>query len=202
MSTVSHDVLIKLRNLFASRFTSEELDSLAFALEIDFDDIPGSTKSAKARELAGYLNRRGLMDKLQAVGPVERPDINWDEIFGEVKPVDPVLNTAHNPVITQPRDLQTLASILAAYHLFETPAGVKTVLGISGVGPYVNLNINGPAQVVASDLLVQANDFGEISPGDTAIGRLLAYISLDSALPPAHKETIAAIAVKYGIPLN
>lgn len=198
MATVSHDVLVKLRNLFVSRFTSDELENLAFALEIDFEDIPGSTKSAKARELAGYLNRRGLMDKLMAIGPQERPELPWGEVFGDTQPAPPP--APPNPI--HPRDLQSLASILAAYPMFQTPDGINSVLVISGIAPYVNLNLNGSAQLVASTLVVQLNQFGEIAPNDTAMGRLLAYVSADPALPPAHKSTIAAIAAQYGISIG
>lgn len=201
MSTVSHDVEIKLRDLFVKRFTIADLENLAFALEIDFEDIPGSTKSAKARELAGYLNRRGLMDKLKVIGPQERSELPWDEVFGNAQPIEPVPPPSPpNPI--SPRDLQTLVSIIAAHSMFQTPSGRHTVMVLSGVDSIVIQDLNGPAYDVASSLLIKLNNYGEISPGDTAIGRLLVYISADPALPPAHKDSIATIAAKYGITLG
>ena len=96
-------------------------------------------------------------------------------------------------------DIQRLLLVLSAYPLFQTPDGRSTLLAISGVAPYVNLDLNGSAQLVASSLLVKLNEYGEIGPGDTAIGRLLTYVAADVALPPAHKDLIAAIAAKYGL---
>lgn len=200
MSTVPHEVVKKLRDLFVTRFTADDLTNLAFALDIDFEDIPGTTRSAKAREMAQYLDRRGLMDKLKVVGPQERPELPWDEVFdGAASDVPAPPPAAANQI--QPKDLQLLASILAAYPMFQTTDGRNTVLVISGVAPFVSLDLNGSAQGVASSLLVKLNAFGEIDPGDTAMGRLLVYVSADPALPPAHKDAITAIAAKYGIPL-
>lgn len=200
MSTVSHDVVIKLRDLFVKRFTSDDLENLAFALEIDYEDIPGSTKSAKARELAGYLNRRGMMDKLMVIGPQERPELPWDEVFGNVQPAVPT--PPPSPYLISPADLQILAAIVANLSKFQTPNGRQTVMVFSNISTLVNQDLNGPAHDVAASLLIKLNTRGEISPGDTAIGRLLTYVSQNEPeLPSSDKQTIAAIAAKYGIPL-
>jgi cellulose synthase operon protein C len=45
-------------------FNLEELRELCFILGIEFDNISGSTKAAKARELVSYMQRRGLLDEL------------------------------------------------------------------------------------------------------------------------------------------
>ena len=86
MSTVSLEVVKALVKLFVERFDNNELEDLAFSLGVNFDDISGNTRSAKARELALYLNRRSLMDELRQKGPVERPDLDWEAVFGGVTP--------------------------------------------------------------------------------------------------------------------
>ncbi|HRO24383.1 MAG TPA: hypothetical protein PLR07_08825, partial [Promineifilum sp.] len=73
---------------------------------------------------------------------------------------------------------------------------------ISGVAPFVNLDLNGSAQSVAANLLVKLNEYGAIAPDDTAIGRLLAYLVADATLPPDHKGIIAAIAAKYDLQIE
>ena len=62
--------------------------------------------------------------------------------------------------------------------------------------------IRDSAYAVASSLLAKVNEYGEIEPGDTAIGRLLAYVAADPALPPADKSVIAAIAARNAIKIE
>lgn len=102
----------------------------------------------------------------------------------------------------QPKDLNILASILAAYPMFQTPSGRNTVLAISGISRYVEIDLNGSSLSVASSLVVALNEFGEIGPDDTALGRLLIYVLSSSALPPLDKHAIMTIASNYGIKLS
>ncbi len=75
-------------------------------------------------------------------------------------------------------------------------------MAISGVSSYVTLDLSGSAQFVAISLLGKLNDFGEIAPGDTTIGRLLTFIVSDPALPPAQRKVIEDIGVKYNLKLT
>jgi hypothetical protein len=47
-----------LLQLIAQHFSSEELRTLCFQLSVDFDDLPGETKTAKIRELILYFERQ------------------------------------------------------------------------------------------------------------------------------------------------
>ncbi|RIK20743.1 MAG: hypothetical protein DCC51_07085 [Anaerolineae bacterium] len=154
--------------------------------------IPGSTKKAKARELALYLWRHSMLPALAETGPAERPDIDWS------------LLEPYAPLAPKPADNGSAppATRLDFTDIQKLLDGRNTVLAISGVAPFVNLDLNGSAQQVASSLLVKLNEFGEIAPGDTAIGRLLAFIAADGALPPAHREVIAAVAAKYNLAIG
>lgn len=53
-----------LHKQLVTKFDLEELESLSFELGIDFDEIKGKSKSAKARDLLLYLQRRGQLDRL------------------------------------------------------------------------------------------------------------------------------------------
>jgi hypothetical protein len=57
----------------AQYLDQNELAQLAFELGIDFDDLPGSTKEQKARELALFADRRGgleaVTERIQALRP-------------------------------------------------------------------------------------------------------------------------------------
>lgn len=204
MTPMPTDLMIELRDVFATYFDGEGLTDFALALGVDYENLSGSSKSAKARELALYLWRHSLLAKLAEVGLKQRPDIEWSRILASYLPSD---STADDPIPNgagklDHKDLQKLIGILAVHPMFQTPDSRNSVLVISGLAPYVHLDLNGNSQYVASSLLAKLNDFGQISQGDTAIGRLLSYISADSALPPAHKDVIATIAAKYGLTLE
>lgn len=201
MTTMPTDLMIGLRDIFATYFDIDGLTDFALALGIDFDNLSGSNKNAKARELALHLWRHSKLAELAEVGPAQRPDIDWSLLGPYVTNAPQPLEPPGQSGRLEFTDIQKLLPIVAAYPLFQTPDGRNTVLVIAGLAPYVNLDLNGSAQAVAANLLVKLNDYGEIAPGDTAIRRLLAYLSADQALPPAHKDAIASVAAKYGITL-
>ncbi|MGQ9733337.1 MAG: hypothetical protein ACUVX8_18930 [Candidatus Zipacnadales bacterium] len=64
-----------LRKVLVERFDLEELRTLCSDLGVDFDDLRGEGKQAKARELVGWLDRRGLLDRLVEYIKQSRPDI-------------------------------------------------------------------------------------------------------------------------------
>ncbi|MFN2107592.1 MAG: hypothetical protein ACK2UJ_22130 [Candidatus Promineifilaceae bacterium] len=45
-------------------FNIEELQDLCFAMGIDYEELGGAGKSAKARELVLYMQRRGRLGEL------------------------------------------------------------------------------------------------------------------------------------------
>jgi hypothetical protein len=60
------------------RFNMDDLADLAFELEIDLQDLAGTTKSAKIRELITYLERRDKIPQLlQALSAVEDLPVDW-----------------------------------------------------------------------------------------------------------------------------
>lgn len=66
---------VYLLRLLMDRFNREELDSLCFHLGIDPEQIPGSNKEGRARELIRYVRRREQVDHLLATIREIRPDI-------------------------------------------------------------------------------------------------------------------------------
>jgi hypothetical protein len=61
-----------------TRFDDEELRTLCFYLEVDYDNLGGVGKSAKARELVMYLERHGQLPQLAKAILQLRPDVIWD----------------------------------------------------------------------------------------------------------------------------
>ncbi len=66
---------VQLAKLLDDRFSKGELQGLCFDLGVDWDELSGDTKGAKARELIGYLQRRGRLDELVPAIRRARSDI-------------------------------------------------------------------------------------------------------------------------------
>lgn len=86
-----------LRQFLVQYFDDDELRSLAFDLQVDYESLRGEGKAGKARELIAYLDRHGRLDELADIGPELRPDVPWDRAFGEVE-------EGHAPSETIPSD--------------------------------------------------------------------------------------------------
>lgn len=56
-SALFHDILSNL-------FSEEELRTLCFDLNVNFEHLPGATQLGKARELIMYCDRRNLLKRL------------------------------------------------------------------------------------------------------------------------------------------
>ncbi|MBL7062642.1 MAG: hypothetical protein ISS49_00355 [Anaerolineae bacterium] len=65
----------ELHRLLVEHFDLEELRTLAFDLGVDFDDLRGEGKAAKARELIAYLERRNRWANLVTAIKTSRSDI-------------------------------------------------------------------------------------------------------------------------------
>jgi hypothetical protein len=69
-----------LRETLATRLSDSELRTLCFDLNLDYEDLAGTNKPDRARELVTGLIQRERIDELAQVGARLRPDICWDEI--------------------------------------------------------------------------------------------------------------------------
>lgn len=58
------DLAIMAQHAITQFFSLEELGQLAFEMGIDFDELPGSTKERKAREIVLFADRRGQLELL------------------------------------------------------------------------------------------------------------------------------------------
>jgi hypothetical protein len=68
-----------LRRNLTQHFSNDELNSLCFDLDIDYDNIEGDNKEAKVRELITYCNRSGRLLELLARCRTLRPSVDWLE---------------------------------------------------------------------------------------------------------------------------
>lgn len=68
----------KLYEILTTYFDDEELRTLCFQLNLDYDDLPAEGKSNKARELIMYLERHGRLSEIFEVGKHLRPTLTWE----------------------------------------------------------------------------------------------------------------------------
>jgi hypothetical protein len=180
MTTVSHEVVQALVKLFNERFDGNELESLAFALGVNYEDIDGNTRSAKARELAQFLNRRGMMDKLRRIGPIERPDLDWEMVFGGALTPTPPLVTGVSGM-----ELAAAAQVVARLPDFADPVDRRGMLRAAGVLPFAaGIDLNGAERTVSLRVLSQLSDVSTTADSRTPLGDFLRYVlTIPEALP-------------------
>jgi outer membrane protein assembly factor BamB len=76
----SQDERIKLYTLLTNYFDEEELRTLCFNLNVNYDDLAATGRAGKARELVIYLERRGRLSELILLCQQERPYLPWDNL--------------------------------------------------------------------------------------------------------------------------
>lgn len=66
-----------IRKNITDYFDDSELRTLCYYLSIDYDNLAGDAKEAKARELIVYCERRGITSKLVSQCQELRPNVRW-----------------------------------------------------------------------------------------------------------------------------
>lgn len=70
---------LQLRDLILEHFSDDDLRSLCFDLGIPYEDLPGESRPAKARELIIYMKNRGRLPELIDRGRVLRSHVTWPD---------------------------------------------------------------------------------------------------------------------------
>jgi formylglycine-generating enzyme required for sulfatase activity len=72
----------QLFTILCNRFDLEDLRTLCFLLDVNYDSLRGEGQAARARELIRYAENRGLLPALVEEGRQLRSDIVWPDIVG------------------------------------------------------------------------------------------------------------------------
>jgi hypothetical protein len=72
------DLCVELRTILVERFSDSELHTLATDLGVEYSDLPGASKTDKARELVYWFERRRKLGLLVAAIEAARPDVELD----------------------------------------------------------------------------------------------------------------------------
>lgn len=73
------NALRELRRQIAQHYNLEELRLLASDLNVDWDELAGTEKSAKIQGLIGYLGRHGRLHELIDLLRREHPQVLWPD---------------------------------------------------------------------------------------------------------------------------
>jgi hypothetical protein len=122
------EILIKLRQNLVDSFSDTELHDLCFDMGIDYEDLPGEGRAAKARELVAYCERRGLTTELIKKCSELRPHVSWGAptppVSANVQPAAP-----ESTALTRARrTLAILEEQAAGYTALTIPAHLKVEL--------------------------------------------------------------------------
>jgi len=92
-----------LRTKMVKAFDEDEIKTLCFDLNIDFDDIKGDNKSGKVRELILFVSRRNRLSELIALCKTQRPNESWLDI-SDYEFYDPSLSAREHTKPLTPED--------------------------------------------------------------------------------------------------
>mgnify|MGYP003619698743 CR=1 FL=1 len=84
--------LVKLSDQIAEYSNAEELADPCFRLGVEYENLPGPTRVAKARELVDYARRHGRLSELTAACRQLRQLFLWDgrssgSVFAQYRPL-------------------------------------------------------------------------------------------------------------------
>ena len=68
---------VAIRQRISRHFNYDEIKTICFDLDVDYDNLPGSNKDEKARELVVFLDRSGKLENLLKRAQELRPNIVW-----------------------------------------------------------------------------------------------------------------------------
>ena len=85
--SLAREDLARLRQNLNDVFNETEIRNLCWDLGIDYENLSGSNKLDKTRELLDYLDNRSRLADLLVILTKERPKISWPVTTSEVEPL-------------------------------------------------------------------------------------------------------------------
>jgi hypothetical protein len=173
--------LSDIHQLLLAHFNEEDLKTLCLRLGVEYDDLPGSGRSSKARELITYLQRRGRLEELRPAVVAVRPNAVWPGAATAPSPAStPEPPVRRNPDWPpDPADIDRLVAILQAQPQFADPhqrlsflqqvfvssPRQQDILGL--------INVAGFPRSVAMQVVSRLIQFGQDKPGRETLGLLV-----------------------------
>jgi hypothetical protein len=132
-----------LPDLIDKKFDTAELKALCFELDVEYDNIPGSTKSGKARELYQFFRRRGQEQTLLHAIHEARPDTDLRPFGGPAPdpskskpPIAAAAKTNHDGANGAPEPAKRLETVYDNFDIFIRPTGNINEYSLEAKSPY------------------------------------------------------------------
>ena len=178
------DLFSAVHQLLLDHFNAEELKTLCAGLVVDYDDLPASGRSGKARELIGHLERRGRLPELRTAVSQQRPQAVWPGA-GSAASAPSAAPVPRRWQLSQ-ADFDRLAGLLATMPEYRSVSGRVDFLDDVFAGSprkadvLGSLNLDGAPRGVAVRTITRLIQFGQNEPGQETlavlINKLLSYV--------------------------
>ena len=77
--------LVTLHQNLVEHFSEDELRTLCFDLQVEYDDLPSQGRASRARDLIAFLVRRDRVPELIELCAKQRPKVDWQDILQAAK---------------------------------------------------------------------------------------------------------------------
>lgn len=78
----------EFRKAIVAHFNTEEIRTLCYDMNVDYDSLGGEGKEGKVRELIIMCRRHGREEQLLSTLKLARPNIEWPDLVGIVGPIE------------------------------------------------------------------------------------------------------------------
>ncbi len=206
MTTNPELYLTTLHKMMERYFDLEEIRTLCFQLNVDYDSVRGEGKSARIRHLILDLARHGRLEQLVAMASMERPHVTWPPVPDDLDL--PAALSSSDPPPSQITQHHYYGDVVHGDKI--TTGDISNSQGVaigSGASAVVNtgdtINLSGDFQgsnVNIKSTLQQASQIVGGSAADdhataTTLGRLLAQLNERlQAAPPDQQSQAEEVA--------
>lgn len=179
----------KVSLLLGEHFNIDEVKTLCFSLEIDYENLPGETKNSKIRELILYVRRIDRFQDLLLKAKQERPNVTWpigapNDVLCPYPGLDPFTEDNSEHFWGRDKYIKQLINLTKKYSIVsvigQSGCG-KTSLISAGLLPYLNKD--------------EANIVVKFDPGSEPFVNL--YRSLVKTIPNSSLISEAAEIEQY-----
>ena len=175
-------MLEEIHQLLLKHFNESELNTLCLGLGIEYEDLAGQERPAKARQLIKYLQRQQRLGDLKTAVLRQRPMAVWPTTTS-TPPLPPAINERWQLTST---DSDQLATILATLPEFRSSSRRIDFLDDVFAGSTRQqdilslIDVDGAPRGTAVRLINRLTNFGQDEPGQETLGvlinKLLTYV--------------------------
>jgi hypothetical protein len=161
----------ELYDILKSRFNIEEINALCFDLNIDHENLLGTTKEVKARELVSLMERRNALVMLSEIIQKIRPDISpqLDELLQKtgINSLSHDVNSADEDVVAPLPAMGVVETVISPLRL--------TLEGELGTGKWELFVTNeGDTEVRRVNVVMRPSSAVIVSPNKVLLGTVFA----------------------------